>query len=305
MSYYAVLSLDVDGMGQWLDGRHARALTRADFLPSIDDPSKKREITPALHREVSRRQSQLASGPIYEIIEQRHLGRVIYSGGDDVFAFVPLACVWRCLDDLRRRFCDDVEGLGDKVTLSAGVAITHWRTPLSHALKLAREAEGNAKDEGRDRLVITVDPRSGERIVHSAKWSLAEQLRDLRVLADPYEDHKTREEEDDDDDAAQTPLKIRLGTLEALEREIETLQAFTTANSGEAIRARAALHLTGTRWSSIQRHRAATSPLLAHLLTLATASEPAPLVHLLHLLRFLVREHDPALAALIRPKEAT
>ncbi len=311
--YYAVIVLDVDRMGKWLDGKHPRSLKRTQFLSTIERGDDRRTITPALHREISRRQSELTSDPIYTIVERNHLGRVIYGGGDDLLAFVPLDTLWRCLDDLRSLFCSP-QGLGQEVTLSAGIAISHWRAPLSRALSLARRAESEAKDSGRDRLIVKVDRRSGSELVLPLAWPLVKHLCDLSVLADLSEDATANAENDD----TNRRLKIRLNSLETLERELETLCSFESpALAEKAVRTRVALHLT-TRLSSINRSnhpdRLLTTLLDSKVkklktgesiaaITLPDKSDPpvhivplVPLVPLLRLLRFLARERDPAIA---------
>ncbi len=276
--YYAVLTIDVDRMGKWLDGTHPKTLTNSFFDKRLKN--ERRVITPALHREISRRQSFLASEPLYTIVENDNLGRVIYSGGDDILAFVPLATVWRCLDALCKRF-RALDGLGDKVTLSAGVAITHWRTPLSRALALSRNAESRAKEEGRDRLVVTVARRSGAVTHYSGKWLLPKLLSNPQVR----------------DGSA-----IRFNTLESLERELRLLAGFDNEKEArKAIESRVAIHLFGRRVELVERP---IGSLASDLLELCTPATVEQLLAAVKLLRFLAREHDPILEqALPTPTE--
>lgn len=298
--YYAVLNLDVDRMGKWLDGTHEDSPTLRDFTTALPDADKKRGIFPALHREISRRQSQLASSPIYDIVDRQHLGRVVYSGGDDLLAFLPLATLFRCLSALHDLFRAP-EALGRKITLSAGVAITHWRTPLSHALELSREAEKQAK-RTRDRLVITVDTRSGAPLTAPLQWDHLSDLHNLNRLAPLTADRP----EGDADTVDSAPPQLRLNTLEALENELDALLPDNEAPTPiKAIRTRLYLHLVGQRPSE----RLQAAPLLRQIEAILSR-EPKPneppikpehrrrdLLDYLHLLRFLAREHDPVIAA--------
>ena len=298
--YYAVLHLDVDRMGKWLDGTHEHSPTLSEFSSSLPNADKKRGIFPALHREISRRQSQLASGPIYDIVERQHLGRVVYSGGDDLLAFLPLATLFRCLSALHALFRAP-EALGNQVTLSAGIAITHWRAPLSQALELSRKAEDTAKLT-RDRLIITVDTRSGARLSAPLPWDHLSDLHDLNRLAPLTAD---RPESDTSDSA---PIQLRFNTLDALESELDALLPDHETPSIppiKAVLARLYLHLTGRHKLTSPR----TEPLLRQIEAILTR-QPKPdepkikprhrrrdLLNYLHLLRFLAREHDPVLAA--------
>lgn len=296
--YYAVLNLDVDRMGKWLDGSHRDTPKRGAFLATITNPDQGRELHPALHREISRRQSQLASDPIYRIVEREHLGRVIYSGGDDLLAILPLATLWRCLSALHALFRSD-DALGAKVTLSAGVSITHWRSPLSQALSLSRHAEDFAK-KTRDRLIVRVDTRSGVPLSVPLDWATLTDLHDLDVLASPTEDRPQATAEAAGDSDA---LKIRLNTLEALEQELEALLPDSLAAHPlpiEALRSRIYLHITMARLTASQAHR----PLLRQVEAILTRDiegytpklRRRDLLDYLHLLRFLAREHDPVIA---------
>lgn len=285
--YYAVISLDVDKMGKWLDGSHDDALNHSDFLATLE-PATKRSITPALHREISRRQSSLASGPLYAIVEQ-HLGRVIYSGGDDLLAFVPLPTLWHCLADLHQRFRAN-DALGDKVTVSAGVAVTHWRAPLSQALHLAREAEKTAKEREGDKVVIQVDKRSGAPLTYIDGWDAVALLPSTlaRILAatdDPAREANIGA-------SPGQPRPIALSSLDDLEHELDSLDECPT----EAVRARVFLHLTGSRITDLEIMQ---DPLIRHIHRRCEPRERPALLNFLHLLRFLAREHDPVIAAVL------
>lgn len=287
--YYAVISLDVDRMGKWLDGR--LGLTLDKFAAGL--PKERRRITPALHREISGRQSALASDPLYEIVERRHLGRVIYSGGDDLLAFVPLATVWRCLAELRECFQSD-EALGRDVTLSAGVAITHWRAPLSEALRLAREAEEEAKQE-RDCLVVKVDRRSGVAITHRAEWRLTALLSDPSCLSGLTEERAAEDERP----------RLNLRHCERLEYELQQVATLPEAKVALVFR-----RLMGRSFTEALRR----DPLVEHVYVLCRGDDgderrsvarrsacevlrAGSLTSFLDLLRFLAREHDPVIAA--------
>jgi len=300
--YYAIISLDVDRMGKWLDGSHEDSPRIRDFVPdhSSPDPDPRRPVQPSLHREISRRQGRLATEAVYKIVETEHLGRVIYSGGDDVLAFLPLSTLWRCLADLRAAF--RAEGaLGPKITLSAGVAITHWRNPLGSAIALARQAEKTAK-ETRDRLVLSVDTRSGRTLRLNAAWDLIARIDEvLPRVSGPASDPRSAP-----DDGLSV---LYLNNLERLEQELPAL----ASSPAEALDMRLFTLLTG----GYNRHNSqlisrSDDPVLRHLRELgpAAAGVTLPLtseqyeqraesrLQFLYLLRFLARERGPSLPAL-------
>jgi len=169
--YYAVIVLDGDRMGDWKSGRHELSPTIGDVAPAAPSAiaQKRRPLHPALHGELSRRVALL--GIDLHAIVDRHLGRLVYHGGDDLLAFLPLATALPCLEEIRRSV-QSAEHLGKRVTISAGVAVSHWREPLSRALEAAREAEATAKKAGRNRFVIHADKRSGETLKIVLPWTV-------------------------------------------------------------------------------------------------------------------------------------
>jgi CRISPR-associated protein Cmr2 len=159
--YYAILLADGDAMGQALDG--------------LSNDYK-------LHQQFSQRLDDFASD-VRGIVES-HWGALIYSGGDDVLALMPLHSLLACAKALHERFGEawsNFSALGDasKPTLSMGIAIAHYMEPLSDTLKLARDAEKKAKafpgikDQGipaKNALAITLSKRSGSDRTIVGSW---------------------------------------------------------------------------------------------------------------------------------------
>ena len=109
-----------------------------------------------------------------EIIENaEHAGSLIYSGGDDVLALLPLDTALHCARALSEQFAKTVQPacpkLEPKPTLSVGLAVVHHLEHMGHARKLAQDAEKLAKQK-RNSLAIMVDKRSGGTISISGRW---------------------------------------------------------------------------------------------------------------------------------------
>ena len=154
--YYALLLADGDHMGSVIAAQE----------------------TPEKHRKLSRAQSRFAREA--RGIVHRHRGSLIYSGGDDVLALVPLHTVLECTRCLsvtfRERLAEFRVREGEKEiapTLSAGIVVAHHLAPLSDVLELARAAEKAAKSvQGKNALAVTLSKRSGvERTVKGA-WGV-------------------------------------------------------------------------------------------------------------------------------------
>jgi len=114
------------------------------------------------HQLFSQHLSRFASEA--ERIVSEHEGRLIYSGGDDVMAYLPLHLCLEASNALRLSFSGIMkEAISDPSslpTLSVGIAIVHMREPLEEVRKLALEAERMAKKQ-RNELAVILQKRSG------------------------------------------------------------------------------------------------------------------------------------------------
>jgi len=164
LPYYAILMADGDHMG--------KAIERQD---SFQD-----------HRNLSKALDRFAQS-VRGIVERNHGGELVYAGGDDVLAFVPLHRAVACAQDLAKAFGEELTGFsinkdGGTPTLSAGIGVSHFLDPLRGALELARKAEKLAKVE-RNSLAVIVDKRSGPPVEVKGIWgALDERLKDYVML---------------------------------------------------------------------------------------------------------------------------
>ena len=127
-------------------------------------------------------------------------GSLVYAGGDDVLAFVPVATALRCAEALRRDFAERMTELcrelglelADPPTLSVGLGIGHFMVAMGELLDFGRQAEQLAKgstlaeDQQRNALAILVDKRSGGRRSWRRRWDqkpVVELERDQALLA--------------------------------------------------------------------------------------------------------------------------
>lgn len=136
------------------------------------------------HQQFSRKLEEFARRVIDTV--RQHEGQVIYSGGDDVMAYVPLHQVLDCAQAVNDLFAGIMEqacrqtGLSKTPTFSIGVAVVHYRKPLHDALALARKAERLAKQEGgRNALAVIQDKRSGSELGIHGKWETSGNLAGL------------------------------------------------------------------------------------------------------------------------------
>ena len=139
--YYAAIALDADSMGE--------VNRKAESLGQHVERSK-----------LLIEYTEKARG----IVEQNHLGKLTYAGGDDLLALVNLKDLLPILKGLRDEF-------PDFTTASAGVCIAHNKIPLGDVLQHARRMEKAAKHEGgRNAIGIALFKHSGNISQVLAKW---------------------------------------------------------------------------------------------------------------------------------------
>ncbi len=173
--YYAILAMDGDRMGAWLRGEKS----------SLKGP--------ALHAAISEALANFALHVVPDVVE-KHKGVLVYAGGDDVLALLPTRTVLACAAELRAAFAGQAKDgqdtplgyykkdgqsllmMGPQATVSAGVAVVHYKEDLRFALNAARNAEKEAKDDGRDALRLVICRRSGEHTSAFCPWSMTPTL---------------------------------------------------------------------------------------------------------------------------------
>lgn len=220
--YYATLMMDGDYAGRWLSGTHEDLATLGKVLhPNVRQQlealpewkallDERRLVTPAVHAAISHALANFALKLVRLAVEERHAGRVVYAGGDDVLALLPLDEVLAAAQELRALFSGEI-GFGDEnlkaserdvrkgawhvrfsdskctgylwldnaplltmgptATASVGIAISHYLQPLDLALQAMRQAERAAKEiYGRNALCVHLLKRSGEEVHVGGRW---------------------------------------------------------------------------------------------------------------------------------------
>lgn len=139
--YLAALACDGDGMTQFV--QEMDSTQHKAFSESLSGFAKEvQQIVPA------------------------HGGLVVYAGGDDVLAFLPLDLMLGCIRRIREAFRERVpEG-----TMSFGIAIVHVLTPMAgDMVRWAGEAEAHAKQPLEEDVDEQVLAEMGRTAQHAAK----------------------------------------------------------------------------------------------------------------------------------------
>ncbi|RRD40323.1 type III-B CRISPR-associated protein Cas10/Cmr2 [Comamonadaceae bacterium OH3737_COT-264] len=224
-TYYAMLLMDGDRMGAWLSGGDDFAISyRESFHPQVregfDQHAKvhadlarygqqKRATSPGRHLAISAALNDFSLSVVRHVVEHEHMGRLIYAGGDDVMAMLPVADALSAMQRLRHAYSGhdpEHEGgrnrhgltlhkgfallggrlmrmMGEHATASCGLVVAHHQAPLAAVRRELQAAEQRAKNEGgRNAFSITIVKRSGGALRLTAQWG--EPLRALQALRD-------------------------------------------------------------------------------------------------------------------------
>jgi CRISPR-associated protein Cmr2 len=219
-TYYGLLLMDGDEMGAWLSAGKGKTLSHQQCMhPGLQSGFDKfklnsplrlylesaRAPNPARHMAISDALNQFALRLVPQVVERHFSGRVIYAGGDDVLAMLPvgellpaataLRAVYSGVDPssvgLHEHESIDVKRvkngfavleakgqakqllrvMGERATASTGLVVAHHQAPLSAVLRELRSAESRAKNAGgRDAFSISLIKRSGGALELTAKW---------------------------------------------------------------------------------------------------------------------------------------
>ncbi|NLI56169.1 type III-B CRISPR-associated protein Cas10/Cmr2 [bacterium] len=193
--YFSIIYMDGDNIGDWIAGLKTPDLINTfntnyiekwkkdnpdlfeSFIEKINwisyvyrgDGKAPKTISAAIHREISRRLSEFSIQETRKIIEEENYGKIIYSGGDDIMAFVALNSLLDVIKKLRDTFSLE-KYMGKRATASMGVVIGHYEEPLSFLLEELRKALKDTKNVGRDRYTIKIIKKSGTIKEFNLPW---------------------------------------------------------------------------------------------------------------------------------------
>ncbi len=234
-AYYALLMFDGDDMGRILagDDQHTAISYVQSFHPKVRNSFEryarndkalkeygdlKRAVSPNRHLAISNALSNFALHVAPFVIEEEFRGKLLYAGGDDVLAMLPVVDLLPAMRRLREAY----EGHSDRhreldwrevktkkrltlkdgfaylkgnlmrmmggATASCGAVIAHHQAPLAMVLRELRSAEQRAKNQGgRDAFCLSILKRAGGALCVCEKWGGADELleRLRKFLAQP------------------------------------------------------------------------------------------------------------------------
>ncbi len=215
--YYALLLMDGDHMGRLVNGETLasswRTVLHPELVTRLEDPKfderyrsfwikkldRSRLLAPAVHAAISEALGDFALRSVPSIIN-KHRGQLIYAGGDDVCAVLPVSTVLEAARQIAHVyrlgfvfFPGDTKskairpigeywqpesgrlavhlGTGKEISISAGILLAHHKKPLSTAMHRAHQLLDRAKKAGgRNGFALELEKRSGGGRVFMARW---------------------------------------------------------------------------------------------------------------------------------------
>lgn len=147
--FYAILMMDGDSLGN-----------------HMSDENKQQAISKSL---------ETFTQGVNAIVEN-HSGFLIYAGGDDVLALLPLETALTCAKVLRQHYLDCFKARPDiNTTLSGAIEYAHIHIPLKKILSDAHQLlDDIAKDQsGRDAIAVRVWKPGGQHLQWAMPWEKA------------------------------------------------------------------------------------------------------------------------------------
>lgn len=114
------------------------------------------------------------TGKVPHIVDQ-HNGFLIYAGGDDVLALLPLEDALQCAAVVRQCYLDAFAAHNLESTISAAVEYAHVKLPLTRILGDAHQLldEVAKEQRGRDALAVRVWKPGGRALEWAMPWATA------------------------------------------------------------------------------------------------------------------------------------
>lgn len=214
--YFAILLMDGDHMGKLVNGEtlastwesvmHPKIVERLKH-PEFDekyrttwelifDKHNQRLLTPSIHAAISESLGDFSIYGVDSIIRDND-GRLIYAGGDDVCAVLPVDTALKAAEEIQKYYnsffkiitegkIEDIRntwdtepgkisvclGKGDDISISAGILICHHKENLSQMIASAHHLlDDKVKAEtGRNACAIELRKRSGGSRYFNRKW---------------------------------------------------------------------------------------------------------------------------------------
>lgn len=153
LKYYAIISFDGDSMGEWFSG------------DNLQDKNQLEDF----HRDLAKNLQGFSKEASDYLDKEKYNGMTVYAG-EDFLGFINLPRIFEVLKQLKDLWDKHINrNLSNKYTFkpnkkftfSAGIAIAHYKQPLSIVLKQVRKAASQSKNSGKNSFTVMAMKHSG------------------------------------------------------------------------------------------------------------------------------------------------
>ncbi|WP_029521646.1 type III-B CRISPR-associated protein Cas10/Cmr2 [Persephonella sp. KM09-Lau-8] len=137
-------------------------------------------------KDLSKKLSEFTT-EVKKIVENENYGKLIYAGGDDVLALLPIEFALKCAYEIQEKFRKKLTEIEEKVqnklpnekkdkteykfTMSGGLLFAYHKLPLNYVLNKVREFEQKAKNSGKNRVYFGYIKHSLAYTETSISWN--------------------------------------------------------------------------------------------------------------------------------------
>ena len=196
--YYALLKIDGDNIGKFLSGENLPQINKilhSKYYQEIKEFIKdnflignniyiRRPLTPSYHLSLSKAMKFFALYKAPDIIKKCN-GKLIYSGGDDIFAILPVKTALEAASQINETFSKKFYITEDRYifglsgcTISGGIVFAHYKYPLSETIEQLNSAEKKAKEKFNrtGAFILKYIDHGGRVSIGGTKWCIENDL---------------------------------------------------------------------------------------------------------------------------------
>ncbi|AYD40242.1 type III-B CRISPR-associated protein Cas10/Cmr2 [Clostridium fermenticellae] len=133
--YYCLYRMDIDNLGKWMSGKYYK------FEEELYDYQK------SLSEKIDNFFNKIS-----EYFNEYSKGNLIYSGGDDLLALIPVDTIYNFQNYVYKCFKEKINDKYKDITYSQGIFIVHYKAPLGEVIRISKEEIENTKNRFKEKI---------------------------------------------------------------------------------------------------------------------------------------------------------
>ncbi len=133
--YYCLYRMDIDNLGKWMSSKYSKGEEELySYQKSLS------ESISSFFKEIS------------QYFNEDSKGNLIYAGGDDLLALIPLSTIYNFQKQVDKCFKEKINNHYEDITYSQGIFITHYKAPLGEVIRISKEEIENTKNRYKKKM---------------------------------------------------------------------------------------------------------------------------------------------------------